>query len=56
LEPDRPQRDRSAAVVIAQQYFSVTIYSLRFHSLTDKFGARFKMFYFILFHFLAVRV
>jgi hypothetical protein len=45
--------DRSAACVIAQQYFTITVYSLRFHSRTDKFGARFKMLHFI---FLEVRV
>jgi len=53
LEPDRPQCDRSAACVIVQQYFSVTVCSLRLYSRTDKFGASFKMFYFI---FLEVRI
>ena len=58
LEPDRPHYDRSAACVIAQQYFPATVCSLRFHSRRDKFGARFKVFYFIfiLFYFLEVRI
>lgn len=47
LEPDRPQCDRPA--VFARQYFPVTFNPLRFHLWTDKFGALFKMFYFISF-------
>jgi hypothetical protein len=41
LEPDRPQYDRTAACVIAQQYSSVTSLSLRFHHRKEKFGALF---------------
>ena len=41
LENDRPQHDRTAACVIAQQYSSVTV-SLRFHSRKEKFGVRAK--------------
>jgi hypothetical protein len=32
LECDLPKHDRPAACVIAQQYSSVTLFSLRFHS------------------------
>jgi hypothetical protein len=42
LELDRPQRDRPTASVIAQQYSSVTIIPLRFHSSWEKFGAHLK--------------
>ena len=37
LEPDRPQHDRPAACVIAQQYFSVTLVLLRCHSHKEEF-------------------
>jgi hypothetical protein len=36
LEPDRPQHDRRAACVIAQQYSSPIFVSLRFHSRKKK--------------------
>jgi hypothetical protein len=39
MEPDRPQQERPAACVIAQQYSSTTFDSLRFHSLKEKSGA-----------------
>ena len=42
LEPDRPQHDRPATSVIAQQYCSTTIVSLHFNSRNEKFGARLK--------------
>jgi hypothetical protein len=42
MEPDRPQHDRSAARVIAQQYSSSTFVSLCFHSRKEKQGARFR--------------
>jgi len=42
LAPDRPQNDRPAACVIAQQYSSAKFVSLRLHSHMEKFGARFK--------------
>jgi hypothetical protein len=42
LELDRPQRDRPAACVIAQQYSYATFVSLRFHFHQEKFGAFFK--------------
>jgi hypothetical protein len=42
LKPDRPQHDRSAACVIAQQYSTVTFASLHFHSHKEKFDARLK--------------
>ena len=42
LEPDRPQHDRFAACVIAQQYSSATLVSLRFHSRKEQVDARFK--------------
>ena len=38
MEPDRPQYDRPAAYVIAQQYSS-TIFVLRFRSREENFGA-----------------
>jgi hypothetical protein len=47
LEPERPQYDRSAACVIAQQYSTVTSVSLHFHSHKKKLGARLKKCYFI---------
>jgi len=37
LEPDRPQHDRPAACVIAQQYFSITLVILRCHSHKEEF-------------------
>ena len=39
LEHDRPPHDRSAARVIAQQYSSSTLVSLRFPVLKENFGA-----------------
>jgi hypothetical protein len=42
LEPDRPQHDRSAASVIAQQYSCATFASLRSRSRKEKFGRRLK--------------
>jgi hypothetical protein len=42
LQPDRLQRDRPVACVIAQQYSSATFVSSRFHYLKEKFGVRFK--------------
>jgi hypothetical protein len=41
VEPDRPQQERHAACVIAQQYSSTTFDSLRSHSLKQKSGAVF---------------
>jgi len=38
LALDRPQYDRSAACVIAQQYSSTTFVSLCFRSRREKFG------------------
>jgi hypothetical protein len=38
LKPDRPQDDRLAACVIAQQYSSATFVSLCFHYRKGKFG------------------
>jgi hypothetical protein len=38
LEPNRWQHDRPAATVIAQQYSSATLASLRVHSRKEKFG------------------
>jgi hypothetical protein len=47
LENDRPQHDRSAACVIAQQYSSATLVSRRSHSRKEKLGPFFKKsFYF----------
>jgi hypothetical protein len=45
MEPDRPQRDRRAACVIAQQYSSATFVSMRFHSCKENFGSRLKKCY-----------
>jgi hypothetical protein len=42
LETDRPQRDRAAACVIAQQYPSATFVLLRFPSRKEKVSALFK--------------
>jgi len=42
LETDRPQHYRSAACVIAQQYSSATLVSLRCHSCQEKLGPFFK--------------
>jgi hypothetical protein len=36
LEPDRPQHDRLAACVIAQQYYSATFLLLRFYYCNKK--------------------
>jgi hypothetical protein len=44
LEPDRPQHDRPAASVIAQQYSSATFVSLRSHSWKEMFGVHFRNF------------
>jgi hypothetical protein len=44
VEPDRPQHDRPAACVIAQQYSSATVFSFRFDSRKEKFGSHFKKF------------
>ena len=37
METDRPQHERPTAYVIAQQYSSATLISLRFHSRKEKF-------------------
>jgi hypothetical protein len=37
METDRPQHERPTAYVIAQQYSSATLISLRFHSCKEKF-------------------
>jgi hypothetical protein len=42
MESDRPQHDRPAACVIAQQYSSTTCVSLCFHSRKEKFCAYFE--------------
>jgi hypothetical protein len=42
VEPDQTQHDRAAAYVIAQLYSFASLISLRFHSRTEKLGARFK--------------
>jgi hypothetical protein len=42
-EPDRPQHDRPAACVIAQQHSSTAFVSLRFGSSKEKLGARIKI-------------
>jgi hypothetical protein len=42
MEPDRPQHDRPAACVIAQQYSSATFVTLRFSSPQRKFRRAFK--------------
>jgi hypothetical protein len=42
LELDRPQNDRPAACVIAQQYSSAMFFSLRFRSRREKFDVRIK--------------
>ena len=39
MEPDRPQHDCPSACVIAQQYSSVTVVSMRFPSQKKKFDA-----------------
>jgi hypothetical protein len=39
---DRPQHDRHAACVIAQQYSSATFISMLFHSGKEKFDVLFK--------------
>ena len=41
-KPDRPQYHRAFACVTAQQYYSATSVSLRFHSRKRKLGVRFK--------------
>jgi hypothetical protein len=51
MEPDRPQYERPAACVIAQQYSSANLVSTHFNSRTEKFGARLNK---KLFHFLRV--
>jgi hypothetical protein len=42
LEPDRLQRERHAACVIAQQYSYTTFFSLHFQHRKEKFGSRFE--------------
>jgi hypothetical protein len=42
MEPDRPQYNRHAACVIAQQYSSATFLSLHFHYRKKKFVMRLK--------------
>jgi hypothetical protein len=42
LEPDRPQHNRPAACVIAQQYSSATFVSSCVHTCNEKLGVRFK--------------
>jgi hypothetical protein len=42
MEPDRPQYERPAACVIAQQYSSANLVSMHFNSPTEKLGARLK--------------
>jgi len=39
MHPDRPQHDRPATCVIAQQCPSVPFVQLHFHSRKEKFGA-----------------
>jgi hypothetical protein len=51
LEPDRPQHDRLATCVIAQQYSSTSLVSMHLSSQKEKSGSRFKKNYFILFSF-----
>jgi hypothetical protein len=51
LEPDRPQHDRPAAYVIAQQYSSATFVSLCFHSRKGKIRDVSKMLLFLSFTF-----
>jgi hypothetical protein len=54
LENDRPQHDRTAACVIAQEYSSVTFVSLLFYSGEEKFGVpvKLKCYYVTYFRFL----
>jgi hypothetical protein len=48
LERNRPQLDRPAACVIAQQYSSTAFFSLRFNSLKERLaGVSNMLFYFI---------
>jgi hypothetical protein len=54
LEPYGPQHDRVAACVIAQQYSSATIMTLRFRSLKGKFGVLLKTLFFFNFYFLKI--
>ena len=42
MESDRPQNDRSAASVIAQQYSSATFVSWHFHHCKEKLSVRSK--------------
>jgi hypothetical protein len=46
LEPDRPQCDRPAARIVAQQYSSATCISLRFYYRKEKFGLHIKILFF----------
>jgi hypothetical protein len=46
FEPDRPQDDRPSVCVFAQQYSSAMLFSLRFHSLEEKFGSKLKKGYY----------
>jgi hypothetical protein len=54
LEPDRPQHDRTASCVIAQQYSSAAFVSLRFRSSKEKAGVHLKNAVISIFHFLIV--
>jgi hypothetical protein len=42
METDRPQQDRPAACVIAQQYSSAAFFSQQFHSRQQMVGVGFK--------------
>jgi hypothetical protein len=54
MESDRPQHDRFANCVIAQQYSFSTFVSLCFHSLKEKQGASFRKFFQIVANFLKI--
>ena len=47
MNPDRPQHDRPAACVIAQQYSPATLVSLRFYFHKEEFDAQVFFFNFL---------
>jgi hypothetical protein len=56
LESDRPQHNSPIACVIAQQYSSATLVSLRFHSCTKKIRRTFQNYHYFNFFFYVLKI
>jgi hypothetical protein len=54
LVPDRPQRERLAVYLVAQQYSSATFLSFSFHSLKEHLGAHLKQLLFRFYPFFGI--